>query len=142
LKLINRIASLEALGQEKLALPNIAAIYRAIHTLDPNSVAVARYGLRIANQMYDPVLVGPRPTRPLERVEIDHTKLPLFVVDIESRMPIGTPWLKERYRQVFRNNSRLLRQFYSSQLFISNAMPTTRYQSQKLSSLPVPKCRK
>jgi putative transposase len=83
----------EALGQEKLALPNIAAIYRAIHTLDPNSVAVARYGLRIANQMYDPVLVGPRPTRPLERVEIDHTKLPLFVVDIESRMPIGTPWL-------------------------------------------------
>lgn len=83
----------ETLGQEKLAPPNIAAIYRAIHTLDPNSKAVGRYGKRIASQMYDPVLVGPRPTRPLERVEIDHTKLPLFVVDIENRMPIGTPWL-------------------------------------------------
>lgn len=83
----------EALSQEKLALPNIITIYRAIETLDPNSKAISRYGKRIASQMYDPVLIGPRPTRPLERVEIDHTKLPLFVVDTESRMPIGTPWL-------------------------------------------------
>ncbi|NEU84634.1 DDE-type integrase/transposase/recombinase [Nostoc sp. UIC 10630] len=43
--------------------------------------------------MYDPVQEGPRPSRPLERVEIDHTLLPFFVVDTDTRMPIGTPSL-------------------------------------------------
>jgi putative transposase len=87
----NRIRS--AVGTEKLEIPNIAAIYRAINKLDSYEKASCRYGLSIASQMYDPVLNGPRPTRPLERVEIDHTKLPLFVVDTENRLPIGTPWL-------------------------------------------------
>ncbi len=87
----NRIR--EAVGTEKLEIPNIAAIYRAINKLDSYEKARCRYGLNIAAQMYDPVLLGPRPTRPLERVEIDHTKLPLFVVDVENRLPIGTPWL-------------------------------------------------
>lgn len=39
------------------------------------------------------VAVGPRPTRLLERVEIDHTPLHLFVVDLEDRLPIGRPTL-------------------------------------------------
>jgi putative transposase len=56
-------------------------------------VAKPRYGSRNAEQMYNGVNRGPRPTRPLERIEIDHSKLPLFVVDTENRMPIGTPWL-------------------------------------------------
>ncbi len=87
----NRLRS--ALGQEKLAIPNITTIYRALAKLDPHETAIARYGRRIAGSMYDPVKLGPRPTRPLERVEIDHTKLPLFVVDTKTRLPIGTPWL-------------------------------------------------
>jgi hypothetical protein len=29
----------------------------------------------------------------LERVEIDHTKLDLFVVDQKTNLPIGRPWL-------------------------------------------------
>jgi putative transposase len=81
------------IGQEKLEIPNIAAIYRAIQKLDSYEKANCRYGKRMASQMYDPVFHGPRPTRPLERVEIDHTKLPLFVVDTKNRLPIGTPWL-------------------------------------------------
>ena len=83
----------EAIGQDSLEIPNIAAIYRAIRQLDPYVKAVGRYGKRIASQMYDPVQKGQFPLRPLERVEIDHTKLPLFVVDTQTRMPIGTPWL-------------------------------------------------
>ena len=87
----NRIR--ETLGQEKLQIPHVSTIYRVIAKLDPYETAIARYGSRIASSIYDPVKLGPRPQRPLERVEIDHTKLPLFVVDTETRLPIGTPWL-------------------------------------------------
>jgi putative transposase len=82
-----------AIGMTQLEIPHRSSIYRFVSKLEPEVVATYRYGKRIANQMYSPVLKGPRPTRPLERVEIDHTKLPLFVVDTQTRMPIGTPWL-------------------------------------------------
>src|SRR5205085_8421023 len=36
---------------------------------------------------------APLPTRILERVEIDHTVLDLFLVDEEDRLPIGRPTL-------------------------------------------------
>jgi putative transposase len=36
---------------------------------------------------------GPRPVRPLERVECDETKLDLMVLDTETRLPLGRPWL-------------------------------------------------
>jgi putative transposase len=36
---------------------------------------------------------GPEVTRLLERVEIDHTPLDLFVVDMDDRLPIGRPTL-------------------------------------------------
>ena len=31
--------------------------------------------------------------RPLERVECDDTKLDLMVIDTETRLPLGRPWL-------------------------------------------------
>jgi len=34
-----------------------------------------------------------RTERPLEIVQIDHTKADIFVVDEETRMPLGRPWL-------------------------------------------------
>lgn len=34
-----------------------------------------------------------RPARPLEVVQIDHTRADVFVVDEETREPIGRPWL-------------------------------------------------
>lgn len=82
-----------AIAEKPLLIPHRSTIYRMVSKLEPEVIASGRYGQRIAHQMYDPVLLGPRPTRPLERVEIDHTKLPLFVVDTDNRMPIGRPWL-------------------------------------------------
>lgn len=81
------------IGITQLEIPHRSTIYRFVSKLEPEVIAQERYSKRIASQMYDPVLKGPCPTRPLERVEIDHTKLPLFVVDTQTRMPIGTPWL-------------------------------------------------
>jgi putative transposase len=82
-------------SQRKAALkiPHRATIYRQIQQLDTIEKAVGRYGKRTASLMYNPVKEGPRPSRPLERVEIDHTLLPFFVVDTDTRIPIGTPSL-------------------------------------------------
>lgn len=78
---------------DKLKIPSHMAIYRHIDKLDPYEVMKARYGKRIADQTFDAKGMGVRPTRPLERVEIDHTKLDLFAIDLQRNMPIGRPWL-------------------------------------------------
>lgn len=81
------------IGLEELAIPHRSSIYRIILKLDVVDKAVARYGKRTALKMYAAVQQPTLCTRPLERVEIDHTKLPFFVVDSETRLPIGTPAL-------------------------------------------------
>lgn len=78
---------------DKLPLPNQSTVYRTVSQIDEYEKTAARYGSRTAEKMLSPVQQGPRPKRILERVEMDHTKLDLFVVDIENRMPIGKPWL-------------------------------------------------
>jgi putative transposase len=79
--------------EDHLLFPDKVSVYRIINRLDPFDVAKARYGERIAKEKYSAIKQGPRPTRPLERVEIDHTKLDMLVVDSETRLPIGRPWL-------------------------------------------------
>jgi putative transposase len=79
--------------QAALKIPHRSTIYRQIQQLERFEKTAGRYGKRTASLMYEPVKEGPRPTRPLERVEIDHTLLPFLVVDTETRMPIGTPSL-------------------------------------------------
>jgi putative transposase len=78
---------------DQLALPNKTSIYDIINKLDSYEVTKARFGERIANYKFEASQQGPRPTRPLERVEIDHTKLDMLVVDSIRRMPIGRPWM-------------------------------------------------
>jgi len=77
----------------KLKKPNRSTIYRIVSKLDPYEKLKARYGKRIADLKYGTFKQGVRPTRPLERVEIDHTKTDLFVVDPDRGMPIGRAWL-------------------------------------------------
>lgn len=78
--------------KEKLHLPSPSTVYKRVQKRDPYDVAKARYGTRYADQKFMGTKAGPRAERPLERVEIDHTKIDLFVVDDASRMPIGRPW--------------------------------------------------
>ncbi len=80
-------------SKDLLRYPDVSTIRRIIKRLDPYEVAKARFGKRYADAKFMPKKEGVRPTRPLERVEMDHTKLDLFVVDLERRMPIGRPWL-------------------------------------------------
>jgi len=90
-----RIAQENQLRNEdnKLPTPHRNTLYRIINKLDPYEKDKARYGKRIADLRHRANQQGVRPTRPLERVEIDDTKLDLFVIDEKTNLPIGRPTL-------------------------------------------------
>jgi putative transposase len=78
---------------DKLPTPSERSIYDVVALLDEYEVIKARHGKRIADLRCGIYKRGPQPTRPLERVEIDHTRLDLFVIDPITKMPIGRPTL-------------------------------------------------
>ncbi|HZS45371.1 MAG TPA: Mu transposase C-terminal domain-containing protein [Blastocatellia bacterium] len=78
---------------DRLPLPNISSIYRFVQRLNPYETDAARFGKRYANEKYRANQQGPRPAKALERVECDHTKLDLMVVDPKTRLPLGRPWM-------------------------------------------------
>lgn len=94
LAVVNRIAEENRTrpDDQTLTLPGSATIYRRIHTAGIERV-LRRQRSREEAQADAAVSDGPTPTRVLERVEIDHTRLDLFVVDEEDRLPIGRPTL-------------------------------------------------
>lgn len=78
---------------DQLPQPAKSSVYDAVSKLDDYEVIAARYGKKIADEKYRAVLQGPRPTRPLERVECDHTITDLFVIDPIMMLPIGRAFL-------------------------------------------------
>lgn len=78
---------------DKLPVPHKSSIYRAIKQLDQYEVDLARQGKKFADAKFRQKGKGPRPSRILERVESDNTKLDLFVVDHKARLPLGRPWI-------------------------------------------------
>jgi putative transposase len=76
---------------EKLPTPSLSTIYRAIKSLDAYDVVAARQGERIAKIKFRTSGRGPQGTHILERVEIDHTPLDLFVIDEKTLLPLGRP---------------------------------------------------
>ncbi|MDT7541676.1 MAG: putative transposase, partial [Acidobacteriota bacterium] len=80
-------------GDDQLPQPHKSSIYDIVNKLDDYDVLEARYGKELAEEKYKAFGRGPRPTMPLERVEADHTKLDLFVIDPIMMLPIGRPIL-------------------------------------------------
>lgn len=80
-------------ADDQLPIPDDSSVYDAIDKLDDYEIIAARYGKEIADQKYRALKLGPRPTRPLERVECDHTKTDLFAVDPIMMLPIGRAFL-------------------------------------------------
>ena len=94
LMIVNRIADENKLlpSDQQLTLPGITTIYRRIN-MEGKASILRRRASRLEAQADRPVYPGPKPTRILERVEIDDTPLDLIVVDLEDRLPIGRPIL-------------------------------------------------
>jgi putative transposase len=77
----------------KLIAPSKSTVTRAVRSLDKYEAAVARNGPVIANKQFRVSGRGPQASRILERVEIDHTPLDLFVICSRTHLPMGRPTL-------------------------------------------------
>lgn len=80
---------------DKLPTPHRDSLYHYISKLDKYEVDVTRMGRSYADRKHLQVMQSPRPSRPLERVEMDHTKTNLMAVDLETRLPIGRATLTD-----------------------------------------------
>jgi len=77
-------------AEGRVVVPHRATIGRRVEVAGTAGVLRRRPGPR-ERRAGAGVQPGPRATRPLERVELDHTPLDLIVVDEEDRLPIGRP---------------------------------------------------
>ena len=91
---VNGIAKANSLlpPGEQLKPPGIATMYHRVDAAGKEEI-LRRRPSRLEAQADSPVNPGPRPTRIMERMEIDDTRLDLIVVDEEDRLPIGRPTL-------------------------------------------------
>jgi putative transposase len=78
--------------EDQLPVPHVNSFHHYISTLDQYEVDAARHGKSYADAKWRDHKQGPRPTRVLERTQFDHTRIDMFVVDTETRLPLGRPW--------------------------------------------------
>lgn len=81
------------LKDDQLPIPKLDYIKRIAHETPAFDRHVARYGRPAAERRFRTVLGKTLAKDPLGRVEIDHSRLDVFVVDDESFFPLGRPWL-------------------------------------------------
>jgi len=89
LTIINRIVDDQGKRPQE-ELPSLSTLYRRIHK-EGFTTILRRQRSPLEKHAEDQVFPGPKPTRILERVEIDDTTLDFIVVDLEDRLPIGRP---------------------------------------------------
>jgi putative transposase len=80
-------------GLSRLPAPGEKAIQSSIDAVPKHTVVRLRYGEMAAFLRYGSAEAQEDPEKPLDRVELDATRMDLFVVDPESHLPIGRPWL-------------------------------------------------
>lgn len=73
------------------------SFYNRIHDLPPYEVAIARFGKRYADREFRSVGQQVAATKPMEYVEIDHTPVPVILIDDELDIPLGRPYLTMLY---------------------------------------------
>ncbi|WP_176079494.1 DDE-type integrase/transposase/recombinase [Paraburkholderia tropica] len=78
---------------DRFPMPSLATIYRYIRSIDAYDVTVAKEGKRSAQIKFRTSGQGPTVRHILERVEIDHTPLDLFVIDDKTQLPLGRPYV-------------------------------------------------
>jgi putative transposase len=85
--------SREANGRKMLTAPSTKAIQTSINAVPKDVVLRMRYGDMAAFLRYGSAEAQPDPEAPLDRVELDATRMDIFVVDPDTGLPIGRPTL-------------------------------------------------
>jgi putative transposase len=75
----------------RLPTPSGRGIYDVVNRLDPYERDKLLHGKQYADKKYKNNRKGAEYSRPLEREEFDDTKSDLFVIDTETRLPLGRP---------------------------------------------------
>lgn len=94
----------------KLLPPSLRTMYRMLGKIEAYQQVLLREGKVVANKRFRLVKRGVRTTNILERVEIDHTPLDIFLIDEKTWLPLGRPTLTV----VLDHYSRMLLGYYIS----------------------------
>jgi len=76
-----------------LAVPSESTVLRRVQSIPPYICDLKRVGVGYARNQWRYSLKGDQSTRILERVEIDHTLLDIWVLDPRTGIPLGRPWI-------------------------------------------------
>jgi putative transposase len=89
-----KLNELNSFREVLLEIPSQATFYRQLDLMiDPYELEKAQKGKRAADKKFRVSGKGPKSTRILERVEIDHTPIDLMVVDDRTGEVVGRPTL-------------------------------------------------
>lgn len=81
------------LPSEQLTVPSYGYLRGCVQAMPAYDVHRARYGQRAADIKFRSAGSNTLAQRPLARASMDHTQLDLFVIDEETCLPLGRPWL-------------------------------------------------
>ena len=91
---------------ETLDAPDYRTVRRRLKDFDARKVTAERHGGKRARELFGAALPQQRPGDPLGFVEIDHSPMDVIVVDEQSRLPLGRPWLSLAVDVPTRNGGR------------------------------------
>lgn len=77
----------------RLCIPSESTVLRRVRSIPPYICDLKRLGAGYARNQWRYSLKGDQSTRILERVEIDHTLLDIWVLDPRTGIPLGRPWI-------------------------------------------------
>lgn len=87
------IENRRSLSSTPCVAPSERTVYRMLAKVDLYEMTVLKEGKASADRRFRVGKAGIKPTRILERIEIDHTPLDLFLVDERTWLPLGRPTL-------------------------------------------------
>ncbi|RBM48469.1 integrase [Vibrio tarriae] len=90
---LSRVSLINVARQIPLKVPSRSTFYRLVRNANKYEVMSARYGKSAADKAFRASGLGARPTRILERIEVDHTPMDVHVLNPITGVADGRPYL-------------------------------------------------